>query len=236
MTNSLVIANTIELLGGGVVSNIPQCAGARFGILTTGDFDLSAPQPTADFVANLILDGERPYGRRASNRTIKLPVRITTPGITGTASLLLLAAAREVLEQAVDQDRWTLTWTRDGGLPLLIDCFRAQPSKPLYDPRAEGQGVMRLTLTIPALPYGRSDTETQVAFTSPVPASPRRRRPRWCWTSSPRSAAPSTTRARGAWSARSACAGTPTTCSGSATRAGRPPSSSTTGRSATPRT
>src|SRR5512146_2266618 len=96
--------------------------------------DLGAPQPTSDYVANLILDGERPFGRRASNRQIQLGVIIRAPSGTPSERSRLLAAAREVLEQAIDQDRWTLTWTRDGGLPLLIDCFRAQPSKPVYNP------------------------------------------------------------------------------------------------------
>ena len=29
-----------------------------------------------------------------------------------------------------------------------------------------------ITLTIPAMPYGRSDTQQQISFASPVPASP----------------------------------------------------------------
>jgi hypothetical protein len=170
MADSLVIAGAIELLGGGVASTIPACAGAIFRL--GQNFDLGAPQPTTDFVASLILDGERPFGRRASNRTITLPVVII-----GT-SRQNLAAAREVLEQAIDQDQWTLTWTRDPGpggtpLPLIIDCFRAQPTAPQYRTLLEKQLLMmQLTLTIPALPYGRSDTQQQISFASPVPASP----------------------------------------------------------------
>ena len=125
MADSLIIANSIELLGGNVPSINPLCPGATFKLRYGSDFDLGAPQPTTDFVASLILDGERPFGRRASNRTIKLPGLITAP------TRQILAAAREVLEQAVDQDVWTLTWVRDPGpggtpLPLIIDCFRAQ--------------------------------------------------------------------------------------------------------------
>ena len=42
-----------------------------------------------------------------------------------------------MLEQTIDQDQWTLTWTRDPGpggtpLPMILDCFRAQPSKPVF--------------------------------------------------------------------------------------------------------
>lgn len=170
MADSLVVSGQIELLHGGVASTNPLCAGAVFRLQQ--GFDLSAPQPTTDFVASLILDGERPFGRRASNRTITLPVLII-----GT-SRANLAAAREVLEQAVDQDQWTLTWTRDPGpggtvLPLIIDCFRAQPSKPAYNTLLEKQlNMLQIDLTIPALPYGRSDIQQQIAFASPVPASP----------------------------------------------------------------
>ncbi len=172
MADSLIIANSIELLGGNVPSVNPLCPGAVFALRYGSDFDLGAPQPTTDFVASLILDGERPFGRRASNRTIKLPVRITAP------TRQILAAAREVLEQAVDQDTWTITWVRDPGpggtpLPLLIDCFRAQPTVLVYDPVIEAHGlVMQLELTIPALPYGRSDVQTQMSFAAPVPQTP----------------------------------------------------------------
>ena len=170
MSDSLVVANAFELLGGGVASANPLCQGARFRLQQ--GFDLNAPQPTTDFVASLILDGERPFGRRASNRTITLPVLII-----GT-SRQNLAAAREMLEQAIDQDQWTLTWTRDPGpggtpLPLILDCFRAQPTQPVYNTLEEKQlNMASLTLTIPALPYGRSDVQQQIAFASPVPASP----------------------------------------------------------------
>jgi hypothetical protein len=174
MANSLVLGNTIELLGaeGGVPSLIPACAGAVFLLADTGSYDLGAHQPTADYVASLILDGERPFGRRSSNRTITLPVKIVSPA----GSLQQLAAAREVLEQVTDQDVWTITWTRDPGagtrMPLVLDCFRAQPSKPMYAPLSEAQGVMWITLTIPALPYGRSDTQYTPAFTGAVPQTP----------------------------------------------------------------
>jgi hypothetical protein len=170
MADSLVISNQIELLGGGVPSTDPLCAGAQFRLQQ--GFSQGAPQPTSDFVASLILDGERPFGRRASNRTIKLPIVIIAP------TRQLLAAAREVLEQTVDQDQFTITWTRDPGpggtpLPMILDCYRAQPSEPTYSTLLERQLQMaQITLTIPAMPYGRSDTQQQIAFASPVPAGP----------------------------------------------------------------
>ena len=119
--DSLVLGNQIEVLGGGVPSVNPLFPGAVFRLQPGAD--PGAPQPTTDFVASLILDGERPFGRRASNRTIVLPIWITAP------NRQILAAAREGLEQLVDQDIWTITWTRDpsagnpGGkrLPLILD-------------------------------------------------------------------------------------------------------------------
>jgi hypothetical protein len=170
MVDSLVLGNSIELLAETPSIN-PLCPGAVFSLQTAANFALGAPQPTTDFVASLILDGERPFGRRASNRTITLPVNIVAP------NRQILAAAREVLESVVDQDIWTMTWTRDPGtgtaLPMIIDCFRAQPSAPVYDILAEkNANFMQVVLTIPALPYGRSDVQTQMQFASPVPASP----------------------------------------------------------------
>ena len=102
MADSLVVAGQIELLGaeGGVPSQIPECAGVYFTLGT--DYDLSAPQPVVDLLAASLLDGERPTGRRSSNRTISLPVKIAAPDRDS------LAAAREILLALVDQDEWTL--------------------------------------------------------------------------------------------------------------------------------
>jgi len=173
MWDSLVVANVLDLLGGGAVSTNPACPGARFQLQPGSD--PGAPQPTTDFVAGLLLDGERPFGRRASNRTIKLPIWITAP------NRQILAAAREVLQQAIDQDYWTMTWTRDPfngnpgntPLPLLFDCFRALPSVPTFNSLFEKELCgAQIEISIPALPYGRSDTQTQVSFAAPAPANP----------------------------------------------------------------
>jgi hypothetical protein len=173
MYDSLVLANTIELLDGGVISANPACPGAMFRLQPGAD--PGAPQPTTDFVASLLLDGERPFGRRASNRTVKLPIWVTAP------NRAVLAAARELLQQTIDQDYFTITWTRDpyagnpGNLPLpmLLDCFRAQPTVPVFNTLFEKElcGV-QVQVTIPALPYGRSATQTQISFSSPAPTSP----------------------------------------------------------------
>ena len=132
----------------------------------------AAPAPTVDILGQLILDGERPFGRRASNRTIKLPVVIEVPASAQAADARkTLAAAREALLAAVDQQIWTLTWTRDGGSPLVLDCFRAQPAVVTYELASDISLVSELELTFQALPYGRADQQVQVAFPVPVPGT-----------------------------------------------------------------
>jgi hypothetical protein len=165
VSNSLVIANSVELLGGGVPSTIPLGAGATY-YLTPG-WSLGSPQPTVDIAGTLMVDGERPFGRRASNRQPTLPVTIVAPDET------TLAAAREALLMLVDQDTWLLRWVRDGGqLPILFDCFRALPSVVTYSIPYQNALVSQVAITFQSLPYGRSDTQQQVAFPAPLPGSP----------------------------------------------------------------
>lgn len=162
MADSLVIANLIELLGGGqgVVSQLPMCDGAVF-TLNPG-FSLGAPQPDVQIVESMILNGEVPFGDRSSNRTVKLDITIAAP------DRATLAGASEQVMQLIDQELWTLTWTRDGGLPLVFDCFRAEPSEPEYDLIAAQQLTDGLTITFQAFPFGRSDTAKQLTFASPL--------------------------------------------------------------------
>ena len=180
--DSLVIGEVIEVWGppGGIPSLNPMCPGAVFRIQPP--FSLGAPQPTTDFVATLIVDGEKPFGDRASDRTITLNVMVKAPDYK------TLAGARELLLKTIDQPHWPLTWTRasgadPGALPLVLDCFRAQPSVlPLGGPedyRVQGrsQYETQVTVTFEALPYGRSDTQQQIAFAAPIasinaPAAP----------------------------------------------------------------
>src|SRR5260221_10833388 len=54
------------------------------------------------------------FGYQASNRTITLPIEISVPGDTGTpAGFSTLTAAREVLLKEINQQTWTLRWTRE---------------------------------------------------------------------------------------------------------------------------
>ena len=176
MADSLVIGEQIELWGaaspsGPVASTNPLCLGATFWLQT--GFDLSAPQPTTDIVGSLLLDGERPFGYRASNRTITLPIEIAAPDFA------TLSAAREVLLKEINQQTWTLRWTRDvtGALagnttqmPLLFDCFRAKSSVWQYGgiDTLGRQPIGLMTITFDALPYGRSDVPIAVSFPSPL--------------------------------------------------------------------
>lgn len=156
-----MIAGQIELLGaeGGVPSQIPICNGAIFTLAPS--YDLGSPQPVVDLLAAGLLDGERPIGRRSSNRTITLPVKIVA------LDRDTLASAREVLLALVDEDTWQLTWTRDGGDPLIFDCFRAAPAAPANDLFAEQELVSYVTVAFPALPYGRNDIAEQIVFPAP---------------------------------------------------------------------
>jgi hypothetical protein len=181
--DSLVLCEVFELLGGqgGVQSDIPLLknsagTGARFQLLApdtggsaagfSGTWSLGEPQPTIDIVQSLLLDGERPFGARASNRTITLQVKVTAP------DQVTLAAATELLIAAVDAPTFTLVWTPSStGLPMVFDCFRALPSVYGYGflPN-QPQPMAVITLTFQALPYGRSDPTSlqQVAFASPL--------------------------------------------------------------------
>lgn len=160
--DSLIISQSIELLGGQAPCLVPDCAGAVF-MLAPG-FDANAPQPTTDVVAAMLLNGERPYGRRFSNRTITLPIVIQAPNRS------LLTAARETLLEMINQDTFETVWTRTGAPPMVFDCFRAHASVITYSTKNEklGTPTAQLTISFDALPFGRSDTLTELQFPSPV--------------------------------------------------------------------
>jgi hypothetical protein len=172
--DSLILAAEVELWGhpGGVPSVNPLCPGAIFSVMP--GFDLNAPQPTTDYTGSLVTDGERPFGTRASNRTVTLPIKITAP----TGDWSVLAGARELLLQLIDQPFFTLQWTRrqspedTQAFPMILDCFRANPSTIQYGgfDAHEINTVQLITVSFEALPYGHADIAQQIAFTSPVAA------------------------------------------------------------------
>lgn len=193
--DSLVLAGMIEILGGGAVqSQLPELVdvngnGAIFRLLAPPasnsmaygyepSYDLSAPQPTQDIVQSMLLDGERPFGYRASNRTITLPIHIKA------TSNQQMQAAREYLMQLIDQQTWPIAYTPGStGLTTIFDAFRALPTAVMWgfnydNSQAQQAGIENtsyayngmLTLSIQALPYGRSDTDgtQQLSFASPL--------------------------------------------------------------------
>ena len=186
--DSLVIAHVVELLGGGVASEHPDCPGAVFRL--SPGYDIGAPQPSADVVAKLLQGGSRPHGRWADNRTVKLPVLIYAP------DRATLVAARELLARLLNADQFELRWTRGlpafhpdpddhpgdpqdpaasapplaGAGPMILDCFRAGPAAPTYSVLAEQQNYANIEVTFQALPYGRSADRETVWFRSPINA------------------------------------------------------------------
>jgi hypothetical protein len=180
--DSLIIAHVVELLGGGVASDHPECPGAVFRL--SPGYDLGAAQPSADVVAKLLQGGSRPHGRWADNRTVKLPVLIYAP------DRATLVAARELLARLCDTEQFELRWTRGlphlpppppSGLPpdwvaeepvppgaMILDCFRAGPSVPAYSVLTERENYANVEITFAALPYGKSDDRETVWFPTPV--------------------------------------------------------------------
>lgn len=172
MSDSLVLARLFELLGGGVPSTLPQCAGAVFHL--GSGYDIGTPQPVNTLLVQLMGDGERPTSWRVSNRTVTLPVTIIAP------DRFTLAAAREMLLQAITFDQFDLVWSpdgTDGTRNTIYECFRAKATTISYGIRQEQSLVSVLAVTFDALPYGRSDVLAQLNFDSPIqgvaqPASP----------------------------------------------------------------
>ena len=122
--DSLVIGGIIEIMGGsGVPCTIPTLTdpvsgnSAVFristpgGQLTTlsqsgsGPFTLGDFQPTQDFVESLMLDGERPFGARSSNREMNIPIAIYAP------TQAVLDAARDYLLSVINQQNFEVAWT-----------------------------------------------------------------------------------------------------------------------------
>jgi hypothetical protein len=186
--DSLVIAGIIELMGGaGVPCAIPNLTdpatgnSAMFRISTpggqlqtlsgggAGPYDLGDFQPTQDFVESLLLDGERPFGTRSSNRTMNIPIAIYAP------TQQTLNAARDYLLSVIDQQQFEVAWTPAAtGLTTVYECFRALPSTIMYGfnnlregaPGAPAIGLV--TVSIQALPYGKSgiDGVVEIDFAS----------------------------------------------------------------------
>lgn len=171
--DSLIVAGRFQLLGQ-EVSDDPACEGAVFSLGRSGgdpEYDLGMPQPAVDVLAALSLDGERPMGRRASNRTMTIPIVIRAPDRD------TLAGAREALLSAIDADTFTVEWARQGEATLAFDAFRAAATTYHYSLPADNALVSTLSITFTALPYGRSTELETMSFPPqsaawPTPAAP----------------------------------------------------------------
>ena len=157
-TDSLTIAGTLEVLGSlpttGCIAAAPSA-----GIWLDPDFSLGAPKPVTDVVASLITDGEMPYGTRASNRELEMMLNISAD------SRLELAIAEEYLLGLIDEPFWELQWWRsDAVTPVIFDCFRAEPSEPVYDLNSSNQLTAQIKIKFQALPYARSSQQQQLGF------------------------------------------------------------------------
>lgn len=167
MADSLVIASTFELMMGDlgpVMSTIPGLENTTIALDDQNDkFDLGTHQPTVDILASLITDGERPQGRRSSNRILSIPIAI----ISDTRDNL--SYAREMVFRLADQESFTTRYTRDGSsAPMILDCWRAEPADVTYQPVVEQQFACQLVLNFEALPFGRSDSPNSISFKSPA--------------------------------------------------------------------
>ena len=166
MADSLNIAGTIELLGGGVASTTPGTEGAVFYL--GREFDLGAPQITTEQVAGMLLDGEQVTAFHAGNRTPTLPIVIRVrPTGDYSADRTTLAAARELLLETATTERWQLTWTRDGGLPALFDCQFIASVTVNHSIIHQRNLFSLIELTFAASPYVRSDDEETLLFPAP---------------------------------------------------------------------
>jgi hypothetical protein len=163
--DSLILNNQLQFIGSQSYGGA-QAPGAVYS-LARDELDFGAPVPLVEIVSELILDGEKPQGARAGNRTFTLPVLVRAK------DRATLNAAVELLLQTVNQDDFLLTWTPNPGpggtpLPLVFECFRMAAPVVATSLLNSAQLVTSVTITFEALPYGRSDQVRSVNFASPA--------------------------------------------------------------------
>lgn len=124
-------------------------------------WERGAPAPTVSQIVSTVLDGSAVTGRSAGNRQISLPLYVEA-----TDRLSMAGLTNQVL-QLVDQPSWTLTWTPDGGLPVVFDCYRAAALL-TSDETVEALFTQTLQVSCDALPYGRSPNPVMVTATGAV--------------------------------------------------------------------
>lgn len=133
---------------------------------TLGDLDLTEAPFMVEFGTNLgnpenaaevltsLLDGEVIVSRRSGNRMIELTVLIDDDDLDS------LSDHEATLFAECEKQRSTLSFDPGDGLAAVtvFDTFRVQPHF-LRDDSDEWSGFRRYVLTIPAWPFGRSESE-----------------------------------------------------------------------------
>lgn len=143
------MSDNLTLTSGGVTLDLlsdTYCLGSGY---TFGD-----SKPDTAVIESLLLDGEPVQVDRFGNRELVLPIHVKVP--EGEADRLALSAATSALVEAVQTHaHFTLTWTPDGGLPMIWDCY-AGAAAVGWSQLEEKWLTQTVTLTFPAAPFGRS--------------------------------------------------------------------------------
>jgi hypothetical protein len=129
-------------------------------------FDMGSPVALVDALPHLLLDGEVVTGKRSSNRTLHFFVEVRGDDARS------LAEAETALVGEVDKPN-TLLWKWPGvNTPTTeFQTFRGT-CVPRTEDLQELRGVRVYEVTLPAMPFGRSITETVVEALPAVPAVP----------------------------------------------------------------
>lgn len=125
--------------------------------------DFGGPEMVYATLSSQLADGEIVSGYRTSNRTLTFTV------VVDGADFVSLAEAEAALVAECDAAGNTLTFDPGDGIgaATVFDTFRASV-RPLYNDDTDVALTKRFTLTIPALPYGRSvDKVTDSAAAAP---------------------------------------------------------------------
>lgn len=150
MSDSLLLANTLELLGG---------AGATYNVMD-GQRQFGDPQAVTQIVKAQLTMGSYVTGDFTDNRTINLQIGIWAP------NRLALAQADSALRAIVNSSLpTTLKYTPDGGLPIIFDVFRGQVGT-AWSRKFEAAGWRIVTVQMLALPFGRSTDQRVVTGSS----------------------------------------------------------------------
>lgn len=166
MAHSLILGREIELLNPAAPIDSGPAQGAilRLGGMGTTGFDLGAGEPQTAVITSLLLDGERPIGRRTGNASIELHIYARGPSIP------TVLAAREKVLAIVDQETWELVLQLEGMQPTVFDCLRAKVSMPTVITHLQ-QYVCTFSISCQRLPFGRSDELQTISIQAP-PGTP----------------------------------------------------------------